>query len=35
VIAGDGVTLELSPDGATTLSSRELRTLLRGFEGNL
>ena len=34
-IAGDGVALELTVDGATTWSARELRAVLDGFEGSL
>jgi len=35
IIAGDGVALELSADGATKLSAGQLRTLLDGFEDSL
>jgi Ca-activated chloride channel family protein len=35
VVAGDGVAIELTPDGSTKLSSNELRAVLRGFEGSL
>ncbi len=35
VIAGDGVALELTLDGATRLKKKELRTLLQGFDGSL
>jgi Ca-activated chloride channel family protein len=34
-IAGDGVALELTADGVTTWSARELRAVLDGFEGSL
>ncbi len=35
IVAGEDVAIELAPDGQTTLGSRELRALLRGFEGSL
>ncbi len=35
VVAGDGVALKVSPDGVSSLKSRELKTLLRGFERSL
>jgi Ca-activated chloride channel family protein len=35
VIAGDGVALKLTPDGATEWNSRDLRAVLEGFDGSL
>ncbi|UCC72231.1 MAG: VWA domain-containing protein [Gemmatimonadota bacterium] len=35
IIAGDGVALELTPDGATSWGSSELRSVLQAFEGSL
>jgi Ca-activated chloride channel family protein len=35
VIGGDGVALRLTADGATDLSSKDLRAVLEGFEGSL
>jgi Ca-activated chloride channel family protein len=35
IIAGDGVVLKLTPDGATEWDSKDLRAVLSGFEGSL
>jgi hypothetical protein len=35
IIAGDGVALELTPDGVTSWKSSELRTVLEALEGSL
>jgi hypothetical protein len=35
VIAGDGLALRLTPDGATTWKSSELEAVLRALDGNL
>jgi Ca-activated chloride channel family protein len=35
IIAGDGVVLKLTPDGATEWDSQDLRAVLNGFEGSL
>jgi Ca-activated chloride channel family protein len=35
VIAGEGVAIELTAEGASRLSARQLRLLVRGFEGSL
>jgi hypothetical protein len=35
IIVGDGMALRLTPDGATTWKSGELKSVLRALEGSL